>query len=87
MATRKFQAVLSPAVVATIVCAEQSFAVGPGDLDLDAQVSVTKPTTQTASVAAARVISLTNIGITWCNPTAGGITPTAGEAYQISVTK
>ncbi len=85
MATRRFQATLTPAIVATIVCAEQSFAVGPGDLNPSAQVSVTKPTTQTASVVAARVVSATNIGIVFCNPTAAGVTPTAGEVYQFVV--
>jgi hypothetical protein len=85
MAVRKFQATLSPAIVATIVCAEQSFAVGPGDLNLGATVIVTKPTTQTCSVVAARVISATNIGIAFCNPTAAGVTPTAAEVYQIVV--
>ncbi len=86
MATRHFQAVLSPAAVATIVCAEQSFAVGPGDLNTNAVVVAVKPAINGAiSVAAARVVSATNIGITFCNPTAGNITPTAGEAYQFAV--
>jgi hypothetical protein len=85
VAIRKFSATLSPAIVATIVCAEQSFAVGPGDLNPAATVSVTKPTTQTTSVVAARVVSATNIAVVFCNPTAAGVTPTAGEVYQFSV--
>lgn len=86
MAARRFQATLTPAIVATVVCAEQSFAVGPGDLNPGAVVNVTKPTTQTCSVVAARVISATNIGVVFCNPTAAGVTPTAGEVYQFTVT-
>lgn len=86
MAVRRFQAALSPAIVATITCAEQSFAVGPGDLNPSAQVSVTKPTTQAGlGCVHARVVSATNIGIVFCNPTAAGITPTAGEVYQFNV--
>ena len=86
MAIRKFQATLSPAIVATVVTAEQSFAVGPGDLNLSAVVTVTKPTHQSGGMPVhARVISPTNIGITFVNPTAAGVTPTAGEVYQFLV--
>jgi hypothetical protein len=86
MAIRRFQAPLTPAACATIVCAEQSFAVGPGDLNPSAAVFVTKPTINGAiSPAQARVVSATNIGITFCNPTAGNVTPTAGEVYQFTV--
>ncbi len=87
MAVRKFQATLSPAIVATIVTAEQSFAVGPGDLNLSSVVNVTKPTHQSGGMPChARVVSATNIGITFVNPTAAGVTPTAGEVYQFTVT-
>jgi len=86
MSVRRFRAVLTPAAVNTIVCAEQSFAIGPGDLNLGAFVGVTKPAINGAiSPTQARVISATNIGITWCNPTAGNITPTAAEMYQLVV--
>lgn len=85
MAIRRFQAALSPAIVATIVCAEQSFAVGPGDLNPGAVVFASKPTTQTAGLVGGRVVSATNIGLVFCNPTAAGVTPTAGEVYQITV--
>jgi hypothetical protein len=88
MASIKFQAVLSPAVVNTVVQAEQSFVVGPGGFDTDASVVVTKPTVQSGGTpTSARVIDATHIGITWTNPTAGGVTPTASEAYQFVVTK
>lgn len=87
MSTRRFQATLSPAIVATITCAEQSFAVGPGDLNPASVVSVTKPTQQAGlGLVGGRVVSATNIAITFCNPTVAGITPTAGEVYQFVVT-
>lgn len=87
MAVRRYQATLSPAIVATITTAEQSFAVGPGGLDINAKVVlVSKPTLNAGvAVAGARVLSATNIGITFVNPTAAGVTPTAGEVYQIAV--
>jgi hypothetical protein len=87
MAVRRFQATLTPAIVATIVTAEQSFAVGPGNLDINASFcGVTKPTHQSGGMPVqARVLSATNIGITFVNPTAAGVTPTAGEVYQFVV--
>lgn len=85
MAIRRFQAALSPAAVATITVPEQSFAVGPGDLNPSATVFVTKPTNQNAMPCHCRVVSATNIGISFVNPTAAGITPTAGEVYQFTV--
>jgi hypothetical protein len=87
MAVRRFQATLSPAIVATIVTAEQSFAAGPGNLDINAAfVGVSKPTHQSGGMPVqCRVLSATNIGITFVNPTAAGVTPTAGEVYQFVV--
>ena len=87
MAVRRFRAVLSPAIVATIVTAEQSFAVGPGDLNINsAFVGVSKPTHQSGGMPVqARVLSATNIGVTFVNPTAAGVTPTAAEMYQFVV--
>ena len=87
MAVRRYQATLSPAIVATIVTAEQSFAVGPGNLDINAKfVGVSKPTHQSGGMPVhARVLSATNIGVTFANPTAAGVTPTAAEVYQFVV--
>ena len=87
MAYRHLQATLSPALIATISAAEQSFAVGPGDLNLGAVVAVSKPTQQAGLIMspAARVVSLTNIAIVFGNSTVGSITPTAGEVYQFVV--
>lgn len=87
MAVRRFRAALSPAIVATIVTAEQAFTVGPGDLNTgSAFVGVSKPTHQSGGMPIhARVSSATQIAITFVNPTAAGVTPTAGEVYQFVV--
>ena len=85
MAVRRFQATLTPAAVAANVCAEQSFAVGPGDLTIGAAVFVVKPTLQALAMPCqARVVSATNIGVTFFSPGAG-TTPTAAEVYQFVV--
>lgn len=74
--------VLSPAIVATITVAEQTFTVNGvavGDF-----VAVVKPTTQAGlGVCSARVSAANTVAISFVNPTAGGITPTAAETYLI----
>lgn len=86
MAVFKFAAALSPAIVATITTAEQTFTAGPGNLPLDGVVNVTKPSLNAGvGIANARVASATQIAITFVNPTAAGVTPTAGEVYQFCV--
>lgn len=86
MAVLHFSAALTPALVGAATTAEQTFTAGPGNLGTDAVVTVTKPTAQ-AGIAAvhARVVSATQIGVTFANCTAGGITPTAAELYQFAV--
>lgn len=76
---------LTPVSVATITCAEQAFTV-PGLLVGDAVV-VTPPSI-TAGVApvCARVSAANTLQITFCNPTAGSLTPAAG-VYQIQITR
>lgn len=73
---------LTPVAVATITCAEQTFTV-PGLVVGDA-VTVSPPSI-TAGVApvCARVSAANTLAITFCNPTAGSLTPAAGT-YQIS---
>ncbi len=75
-------AVLTPAAVAAATVVEQTFnvaGVGPGML-----VNVNKPTTQTGlGVLSARGVSDGVLGITYINPTAAVITPTAGESYKV----
>jgi len=80
------QATLSPAQVNTITAPEQTFTV-PGLLVGDF-VYVIKPTAQAGlGIAGARVSAANTLGITFVNPTAGNITPTAGEVYTIIVAR
>lgn len=77
------QAAITPAAVNTITAPEQTFTVNgliPNDI-----VLVQKPSAQAGlAVASARVTALNTLGITYVNPTAGNITPTA-ETYLIFV--
>lgn len=78
------QATLSPAQVNTVTAPEQTFTV-PG-LQVGDYVQVFKPTVQAGlGVLGARVTAANTLGIQFINPTAGNITPTAGETYVIKV--
>lgn len=75
---------ISPTIVATITTSTQTFTL-PGLKTTD-QVVVTKPTAQTGlSVTAARVSAADTVAITFMNPTAAGITPTASEVYKVAI--
>lgn len=79
---------LSPAIVATITVAEQLFTVPgvPDPATTPSIVMVNKPTVQAGlGLAGARASAANQVGIAFVNPTAAGITPTAGEAYNIVV--
>lgn len=80
------QATLTPAQVNTVTAPEQTFTVNGllvGDF-----VQVQKPTAQAGlGIAGSRVTAANTLGITFVNPTAGNITPTAGETYLIKVTR
>jgi hypothetical protein len=65
--------------VGAAVCAEQSILVPLGtpalrttDLVIPALVT---PTGNATALVSARVVDATHIGLTYCNPTAGGLTP------------
>jgi hypothetical protein len=81
-----FQQALTFGAVATITATAQAMTVTGvkvGDLVL----SITKPTEQ-AGIALAgghRVSATDTVQITFVNPTAGGVTPTAAEVYKIVV--
>lgn len=81
-----FNITLTPVAVATITCAEQAFAAtGIGLLTTDF-VWVQKPTAQAGlGIAGARVSAADQLSITYVNPTAGSITPTAAEVYTVMV--
>lgn len=79
------QATLSPAIVNTITAPEQTFTV-PGLAPGDVILVVQKPTAQAGlGIVGSRVTAANTLGITFVNPTAGNITPTAGETYIIAV--
>jgi hypothetical protein len=75
--------VLSPAQVAANTTAEQTFTV-PGVRPNDFLMGVSKPTSQAGiGVVNARVSAASQVAITFSNNTAGAITPTASETYQL----
>lgn len=75
-------ATLSPAAVPANSTQEQQFAVT--GLPSTALVQVMKPTAQAGlDIVGCRVVSSNVLGITFCNPTAAPITPTAAESYTI----
>lgn len=75
-------ATLSPSSVAANTSVEQQFAVTGlrvGDL-----VQVSKPTAQAGlDIGGSRIVSNNVLGITFMNPTAAAIVPTASEVYNI----
>lgn len=74
--------VQTPAAVNANTCVEQALTV-TGVL-AGSVVFVSKPTTQVGlAVLTARVSAANTIQLTYANPTAGNITPTAGQTYLI----
>lgn len=75
---------LTPAQVAANTTAEQTFTV-PGLLLTDIVHGISKPTAQAGlGIVGMRISALNTIAITFSNNTGAGITPTAGETYQIA---
>lgn len=75
---------LSPAAVPAATIAEQQFTVV--GLPAGALVQVSKPTAQAGlDIVGCRVVSNNVLGITFANPTASPITPTAAESYTVNV--
>ena len=85
------QVALTPAAAAAVTATEQTFTVtglslGDGVINgPDQIVSINKAAAQTGLAMTARVSAANTIAITFINPTAGSITPTAGELYTICV--
>ncbi|MDE2439563.1 MAG: hypothetical protein KGP14_00960 [Betaproteobacteria bacterium] len=74
---------LSPAQVAANTTAEQTFTV-PGLRTSDVIVEVSKPTQQAGlAIGGSRVSAANTMAVTFINATAGAITPTASETYQV----
>jgi hypothetical protein len=77
---------LTPAQVAANTTAEQTFTVN--GLQVGDFVEVNKPTTQGGlGVVNVRVSAANTLAIAFSNNTAAGITPTAGESYQVMVAR
>lgn len=85
-----FSVLLTPAIVNTITCAQQLFAVPTGALGAgDVILSADKATDQ-AGIGMCLPRNNgggTPLALKWVNPTAGGLTPTAGELYNVAVLK
>lgn len=75
---------LSPVAVAAATTAEQLFTLSgvlPGDF-----IEVNKPTNQAGlGIANARVSAKDQIAVSFFNTTAGSITPTPAQVYQVIV--
>lgn len=70
------------ASVPTITTSEQTMTVT--GVEVGDFVWVNKPTHQTGlGIAGSRVSALNTVAITFVNPTAAGITPTASEVYRV----
>ena len=72
----------SPAIVATIVAAEQSITL-TGAAVGDIVVTVNKPTQQTVGLNNGRISAANVLKMAFTNPTAAGVTPTAAEVYDV----
>lgn len=76
---------LTPATVATITTADVTLTSANVNAD-DTVIGVQKPTLQAGlGVVASRVSAASTLKVTFVNPTAGTLTPTASEDYQISL--
>ncbi len=79
----RYTVTLSPALVAANTSAEQTFTV-TGLTTGDQILSVSKPTAQAGlGIVGWRVSAADQIGITFMNTSAGGITPTASQVYEV----
>ena len=85
-----YQETLTAVSVATITTAEQALTVGTtagrGPLTTDFLAAVNKPTAQAGlGVCTGRISAANTISLTYSNTSAGWLTPTAGEVYNITV--
>lgn len=73
------------AQVNTVTAPEQSVTAN-GLLATDVVMGVSKPTAQAGlGIAGYRIVSANTLGITFVNPTAGNITPTASQIYGVTI--
>ena len=76
---------LTPAAVAAIVAAKQTFTVAGLNVG-DSVVPLSNPNTTAAALCGAEVSAANTLRLTFVNPTAGSVTPTAGT-YTFLVIK
>lgn len=80
-----YRATITPAIVATITTAEQTFTVTGVRLARRGVVTVSPPSLVAGvSATVARISADDTVAITFVNPTAAGVTPVAGE-YRFAV--
>ena len=81
-----FNITLSPAIVNSVTAPEQTFAAtGIGRLTTDqVQVQCMAPLAG-VGVINARVSAADALTLQFCNPTAGGLTPTGSTVYRVTV--
>jgi hypothetical protein len=80
-----FPVTLTPAIVATISSPEQSFTVPGVSLATDMIVGIEPPSNVNGvAVVYGRITADNTVAIKFVNPTAGGVTPAAGQ-YTFSV--
>lgn len=81
------QLVLTPAAVNTIICAEQTFTCPgiPAVATASAIVVVNRTSALNGAIEVChcRQSAVNQIGISWVNPTAGSVTPTAAQTYSV----
>lgn len=81
---RCYSVSITPAAVLTITAPEQTFTVT--GVDIFDQVNVSAPgVTAGVAMCSARVTAANTVGIQWCNPTAGSLTPPAGVYKFIAI--
>lgn len=76
---------LTPAAVATIVAAKQTLTVAGLNVG-DSVIPLSNPNTTAAALTGAEVSAANTLRLTFVNPTAGSVTPTAGT-YTFLVIK
>ena len=81
---RRFESTITPASVATVTTAEQTFTVN--GLSTRDAVFVSPPATGNSTMAGqARVSAANTLAITYTNPSAGNLTPAAGIVRILAV--
>jgi hypothetical protein len=74
--------------VATITTAEQAITVTGGVAVGDSVLGISKPTQQNGlGIVNTRVSAANVLGVAFVNPTAGTLTPTASEIYQVQISR